>query len=147
MKKWLAWRLGLLLVMLSLVAVSVPAQVTTSGRLTGVVADANGALIPKAQVTAKHDQTQTEYKTTTNEEGGWTIPSIPNGTYTVSIGASGFKTTVTKEVKVDAGQVATLNTALETGGATEQVVVTGGAEVLQTESSTVATTPPPRRAT
>jgi len=59
---------------------------------------------------------------------------------TVSIGASGFKTTVAKEVKVDAGQVATLNTALETGGATEQVVVTGGAEVLQTESSTVATT-------
>ncbi len=93
MKERLTGRLGLLLVMLSLVAVSVPAQVTTSGRLTGVVADANGALIPKAQVTAKHDQTQTEYKTTTNEEGGWTIPSIPNGTYTVSIAAQGFKTT------------------------------------------------------
>src|SRR6185436_10719907 len=40
----------------------------------------------------------------------------------------------------DAGQVSSLNSALETGGATEQVVVTGGAEVLQTESSTVATT-------
>lgn len=140
MKKRLTGRLGLLLVMLSLVATSVPAQVTTSGRLTGVVADANGALIPKAQITAKHDQAQTEYKTITNEEGGWTIPSIPNGTYTVSIAAPGFKTTVAKEVKVDAGQVATLNTALETGGATEQVVVTGGAEVLQTESSTVSTT-------
>lgn len=140
MKKRLTGRLGLLLVMLSLVATSVPAQVTTSGRLTGVVADANGALIPKAQVTAKNDQTQTEYKAGTNEEGGWTIPSIPNGTYTVTIAAPGFKMTVTKEVKVDAGQVASLNTALETGGATEQVVVTGGAEVLQTESSTVATT-------
>ncbi len=140
MRKRLTGRLGLLLVMVSLVATSVPAQVTTSGRLTGVVADANGALIPKAQVTAKHDQAQTEYKSITNEEGGWTIPSIPNGTYTVTIAAAGFKTTVTKEVKVDAGQVATLNTALETGGATEQVVVTGGAEVLQTESSTVSTT-------
>lgn len=40
-------RLGLLLIIVSLVAASVPAQVTTSGRLTGVVADANGALIPK----------------------------------------------------------------------------------------------------
>jgi hypothetical protein len=97
-------------------------------------------LIPNAQVVAKHDQTQTEYKTISNEEGGWTIPSIPNGTYTVTISAQGFKTTVTKEVKVDAGQVASVNTGLETGGASEQVVVTGGAEVLQTESSTVATT-------
>ena len=140
MRKRLTSRLGLLLVTLSLVATTVPAQVTTSGRLSGVVADANGALIPNAQVVAKHDATQTEYKTITNEEGGWTIPSIPNGTYTVTISAQGFKTTVAKEVKVDAGQVASLNTSLETGGASEQVVVTGGAEVLQTESSTVATT-------
>jgi hypothetical protein len=140
MRMRLTSRLGLLLVMLSLIAASVPAQVTTSGRLVGVVADANGALVPKAQVVAKHDQTQTEYKTITNDEGGWTIPSIPNGTYTLTITGQGFKTTVVKEVKVDAGQVATVNTALETGGASEQVVVTGGGEVLQTESSSVATT-------
>ena len=140
MKMGFTRRLVMLLALISLMTTLVPAQVTTSGRLTGVVADANGALIPKAQIAAKNDQTQTEYKTIANDEGQWTIPSIPNGTYTVSITAQGFKTTVAKEVKVDAGQVATLNTALETGGATEQVVVTGGAEVLQTESSSVATT-------
>src|SRR5262245_48622671 len=140
MRKRLTSRLGLLLVTISLIATTVPAQVTTSGRLSGVVADSNGALIRNAQVVAKHDATQTEYTTITNEEGGWTIPSIPNGTYTVTISAQGFKTTVAKEVKVDAGQVASLNSSLETGGASEQVVVTGGAEVLQTESSTVATT-------
>jgi carboxypeptidase family protein len=140
MKMRFTRRLVVLLALISLMTTLVPAQVTTSGRLTGVVADANGALIPKAQIVAKHDQTQTEYKTISNDEGGWTVPSIPNGTYTVTISAQGFKTTVAKEVKVDAGQVATLNTALETGGASEQVVVTGGAEVLQTESSTVSTT-------
>lgn len=140
MKMRFTRRLVMLLVLISLMTTLVPAQVTTSGRLTGVVADSNGALIPKAQIVAKNDQTQTEYKTTANDEGGWTVPSIPNGTYTVTISAQGFKTTVAKEVKVDAGQVATLNTALETGGASEQVVVTGGAEVLQTESSSVATT-------
>src|SRR5262249_9373494 len=85
-------------------------------------------------------QTQGEYKATANEEGGWNIPSIPNGTYTVSVNAPGFKITVAKDVKVDAGQVATLNTSLETGGANEQVVVTGGAQVLQSESATVSTT-------
>ena len=136
----LTGRLFWLLTVVALVSTLVPAQVITSGRLTGIVSDANGALIPKAQIVAKHDQTQTEFRAVANDEGGWTIPSIPNGTYVVTITAPGFKTTVVKEVKVDAGQVASLNSALETGGATEQVVVTGGAEVLQTESSTVATT-------
>jgi hypothetical protein len=133
-------RLAWLAVMLALAAQTIPAQVTTSGRLTGVVSDAQGALIPKAQVVAKHDQTQGEYKAVTNDEGSWSIPSIPNGTYTVTITAAGFKTTVTKDVKVDAGQVASFNTSLETGGAAEQIVVTGGGEVLHAESSSVATT-------
>jgi hypothetical protein len=140
MKKRFTIRLLMLLVIVSLVASTVPAQITTTGRLTGVVSDSQGALIPHAQIVAKHDQTQGEYKATANEEGGWNIPSIPNGTYTVTITAAGFKTTVNKEVKVDAGQPATVNTTLEPGGASEQIVVTGGAEVLQTESATVATT-------
>jgi hypothetical protein len=140
MRKRFFSRLGLLMVVVSLAAQLAPAQVTTSGRLTGVVTDSQGALIPKAQIIAKHGQTQGEYKTVANEEGGWNIPSIPNGTYTVSITAQGFKTTVAKDVKVDASGVATLNTALEAGGATEQVIVTGGAEVLQSESATVSTT-------
>lgn len=140
MEKQFMIRMVMLLVVMSLVVSTVPAQVTTTGRLTGVVSDSQGALIPRAQIVAKHDQTQGEYKTTANEEGGWNIPSIPNGTYTVTVTAAGFKTTVNKDVKVDAGQAATINTALEPGGASEQVVVTGGAEVLQTESATVATT-------
>src|SRR5689334_23786981 len=133
-------RLVLLLLVISLIANAVPAQVTTSGRLSGVVKDAQGALVPKAQIVAKNDQTQGEYKTVANDEGEWTIPSIPNGVFTVTITAQGFKTGVAKEVKVDAGQAASLNVTLEVGGASEQVVITSGAEVLQKESATVATT-------
>lgn len=140
MKLRLKTHVVLLLAMVALMTTLVPAQVTTSGRLTGEVKDSQGALIPKAQIVAKHDQTLTTYKATANDEGGWTIPSVPNGTYTITIAASGFKTTVTKDVKVDTSQATTLNTALEPGGASEQVVVTGGAEVLQRESATVSTT-------
>src|SRR5262245_10659788 len=113
MKKRFTNRLAWFMVIVSLVAPVVQAQVTTSGRLTGVITDAQGALIPKAEVVAKNDQTQGLYKTVANEEGSWTIPSIPTGSYTVSISATGFKTTVATQVKVDAGQVATLNTSLE----------------------------------
>ncbi|HMG34246.1 MAG TPA: TonB-dependent receptor [Blastocatellia bacterium] len=133
-------RLLLLMALFVFEATVVSAQVTTTGRLTGVVSDQHGAVIPGATIAAKHDQTQGEYRAVANEDGGWNIPSIPNGTYTVTISAPGFKITVAKDVKVDAGQVATLNATLETGGANEQVVVTGGAQVLQSESATVSTT-------
>lgn len=134
------FRLSLLCLVWSLALSAVSAQTTTTGRLTGVVLDPQGAVVSGAQVTARQEQTQAEFKATTNDEGIWSIPSIPNGTYTVQISAANFKTTVAGGVKVDAGLPATLNVTLEPGQVSEQVVVTGGAEMLQAETATVATT-------
>ena len=124
----------------ALSVVSAEAQVTTSGRLVGVVTDAKGALVPRAEVVATQIQTKTDFKTTANAEGSWSIPAVPNGIYSIAITAASFKTTVLTDVKVDAGQVATANAVLEPGGANEQVVIHGGGEILQTESANVATT-------
>src|SRR5690242_5531837 len=90
----------LLLAMLSLGLPRVPAQVVTSGRLTGVVTDKNGAVISKAEVVAVNDQTKSEYKVKTDAEGGWSVPSVPNGVYTVTVTSPGFKSTVVQNVKV-----------------------------------------------
>ncbi len=127
----------LLIVVLSTAAF---AQVSTAGRLAGVVTDSKGALVPKAKIVATKNETKEEFKATANEEGGWSIPSVPNGTYTVTITVPGFKTTVLTDVKVDAGQVATANSELEPGGANEQVTIAGAGEILQTETANVATT-------
>src|SRR5262245_39408793 len=140
MKTRLTSRLGLLLVVLSLVTSTVPAQNTITGRLTGTVTDQQGALIGKAQIVAVHDETKAEFKTTANSEGGWSIPSVPNGVYTVTVTQQGFKATVVQNVKVDTGTTSTVNAAMEVGGATETVVVTSGAAVIQTESATVQST-------
>ncbi|HEV8481954.1 MAG TPA: TonB-dependent receptor, partial [Blastocatellia bacterium] len=77
---------------------------------------------------------------TTNDEGGWSIPAVQSGVYTVTLTAQGFKSTVIQNVKVDAGTTATVNAALEVGGASEQVVVTSGGSVIQTESANVSST-------
>ncbi|HEY9231632.1 MAG TPA: carboxypeptidase-like regulatory domain-containing protein, partial [Blastocatellia bacterium] len=90
MKKLFFSRLVLLSLIVMLVAQAVPAQVTTSGRLAGVVTDAQGALIPKAQIVAVNDQTRGEYKTVANDEGSWNLPSLSIGSYTVTITAQGF---------------------------------------------------------
>lgn len=124
----------------ALTSTSAFAQITTSGRLTGSVTDSQGALVPKAEIVATQNGTKSEFKTTANNEGGWSIPSVPNGVYTISVKAPNFKTTVIQEVKVDAGQVTTAKAVLEPGGASEQVVIQGGGAILQTESSAIATT-------
>ena len=129
---------GVLLFALSVPIVS--AQVTTSGRLTGLVTDTQGALVPGATVEAIQNETKTSFTATANGEGGWSIPSLPNGTYTITVTAPNFKKTVIQNVKVDAGQIATANATLEPGGANEEVVVSGGGEILQTETANVSTT-------
>ncbi|HEV8588701.1 MAG TPA: carboxypeptidase regulatory-like domain-containing protein [Pyrinomonadaceae bacterium] len=116
------------------------AQITTSGRLAGVVTDSVGALVPNAEITVTNNDTKAEYKANANDEGGWSIPSVPNGTYTVKINAPNFKTTVLQNVKVDTAQVTTANATLEPGEPSAEVVIQGGGEILQTESANVATT-------
>lgn len=121
-------------------SVVAPAQMTTSGRLVGVVTDSAGALVPNADIVATNDGTKEELKTRANDEGGWSIPSVTNGTYTIKITAPNFKTTVLKDVKVDAGQVTSANAVLEPGETSAEVVIQGAGEILQTESANVATT-------
>src|SRR5947209_7823774 len=97
-----------LVMLLSFVPLSFGQAVTTS-RMVGTVSDAQGAVIGKAQVVVKNPDTQAEYKATTNDQGEWTIPSLPAGVYEVTITAPNFKTTIVKDVKVDVGSAATVN--------------------------------------
>lgn len=116
------------------------AQVSTTGRLTGTVNDAAGAVVPNVTITAKNNQTQQTLTAVTNSEGGWTMPSVAPGSYTLTVTGKGFKTTIVQDVNVDVGQPTTVNATLEVGGVGEQVVVTGGGEVLQTQTATVNST-------
>ncbi|MBP7415782.1 MAG: TonB-dependent receptor [Pyrinomonadaceae bacterium] len=126
--------------MLLLAQAAIQAQLTT-GSISGTVTDASGAVVPGASVTVKGQAGQ-NYSATTNGEGYFTIPGVAAGTptYTVTITAPNFKTAVVQNVKVDVGTPATVNTTLQAGQISEQVVVTSGAEVLQTETANVGTT-------
>ncbi len=111
-----------------------------TGRIAGTVSDASGAVIPGVEVKARNDATGQELVTITADNGTYLIPSVPSGTYTVTVVVTGFKQAVVKDVKVEVGTPATVNVTLEVGAQSEQVIVTGGAEVLQTQSANVATT-------
>jgi len=115
-------------------------QAVTNSRMVGTVTDSRGAVIGKAEVVVKNPSTQAEYRATSNAQGEWTVPSLPAGVYEVTITAPNFKTTVVKDVKVDVGTAAAVNATLEVGQVADQIIVTGGGEIVQTQSSNVAAT-------
>jgi hypothetical protein len=111
-----------------------------SAPLSGTVTDPDGAVISGATVTVQNPATGAEFKTTSSGSGTYTIPSLSTGTYKVTVSASGFKTAVVQNVKIDAGIPANVNVTLEVGAANESVIVQGGAEVVQSQSANISTT-------
>lgn len=133
-----------LLIMLVITQPAIQAQNT--GSIAGTVVDQNGAVVPNATVNVKGETGQ-EFTVSTSDNGTYRIPAVANGLYTVTITSTGFKTSITTNVKVDVGLPTTVDTALEVGNVGETVEVTSGGEVLQTQTATVGTTITGRRIT
>ena len=112
----------------------------SSTTLSGLVVDAQKAVIPGADVVAKNNATGTSFTAVTNEAGRFSIASIPPGTYTVTVTLMGFKTAQLPDVTVLTATPASVNVTLEVGQLEETVVVTGATEIVQTQSANVATT-------
>jgi len=75
--------------------------------LSGTVVDSSGAVIPGADVKIKNNGTGAEYNTVTASDGGFSVPSLPGGTYTVTVALMGFKTAVLSSVTLNASLPAT----------------------------------------
>ena len=60
--------------------------------VTGRVTDQSGAVVPDAQVQVRSVETGTEFRTTTNEEGYYNVPSLQPGRYGIVISKTGFMT-------------------------------------------------------
>jgi hypothetical protein len=125
---------------LALGASATYAQGGATSSLAGTVKDSTGAVIPGASVSVKNMGTAATSEAVTNAEGQFTVPALNAGTYSVTVSLSGFKTVTVNNVVLNAGIPAGISVKLEVGGVEEQVVVTGGSEVIATQSSTVSTT-------
>lgn len=137
------FRLGLvaaLALVLGAAGTPVYGQGTTTSTISGRVVDASGGVLPGATVTAKRIDTGTESTTVTNTEGAFALPSLQPGTYELTIGLEGFKTTVVSDVVITAVQGANIDVKLEVGGITEQVTVSSSSEIIQTQSTTISST-------
>lgn len=128
-------------VLLTLVSLMAFAQVSSTGSINGAITDQAGAVVPNATVVIRNNATREEFTAQTTDNGTFNAPSLGTGTYTVTITAPSFKQTVVQNVKIDVGKPSTLNVALEVGGVTETVTITGGGgELINSANANVATT-------
>jgi hypothetical protein len=108
--------------------------------ISGTVVDTSGAVIPGADVKVRDNATAREFAAVTAENGTFSVPALQPGTYAVTISLMGFKTAIVNNVVVNAGVPASVRVSLEVGGLEETVVVTGGGEIVQTQTAAVSTT-------
>lgn len=128
-----------LLAALSLGTWRTAAQTANTGDIAGVVTDPSNAVVPDAKVALKDNAKGSTQETKTNKDGAYRFYLLPPGTYTLTVGASGFQTDV-RQVSVSIGQVATIEFHLTLGAATQTVTVTESAPLLQTENGDLAAT-------
>lgn len=127
--------------LLSFLVITAPLSAQT-GRLTGLLTDQSGAVVPDAAVTVTNAATGIVRKAASNEQGYYTVPALPKGVYALSVEATGFRSISRSGVSLDEGQAARLDIALEIGSTDQKVEVTGTAPALETETSAQSTVVP-----
>ncbi len=111
----------LLLFSAALTPAALYAQVV-GGTIAGRIMDASGAVIPKAQVTIRNEETGGQRSLTTGSDGSFSAPSEPVGSYTVVAEAPGFAAYKDLGVRLTIGQTLELTLTLRAAG-TETVTV------------------------
>src|SRR5580704_15620497 len=122
-----------------MIQITAAAQVSSStGAVRGVVTDPNGAVIPGAKVVLTNANISFNRETTTGSDGSFEFALIqPASGYHIEITAPGFEREALSDLTVQVTETTNANAQLKIGGVSQEVVVTGDTEPIQTTSATL----------
>jgi len=107
---------------------------TTTGGIRGQVTDPTGAVIPGATVVARSTTGALAGKATADSGGAFAIRGLAPGKYSLTVTAPGFAAYAVPGIVVTAGQLRSVNPALQIEVAKQEVQV-------QAENTTISTSP------
>lgn len=117
------------------------AQGATTAGLTGVVKDAQGAVVPGASVVAVHQPSGTEYVAVSAGDGRYTLAGMRvGGPYKVTAELSGFSTAERDNVTLQLGVTQDMDFDLKLANVSETVQVVAEANPVFSSSRTGAAT-------
>lgn len=112
-----------------------------TGKISGIVTDATGAVISDATVTVTNVATNVSQELTTNKDGFYQALQLPIGLYRVTVTAPGFeRTTIASKTSLQINETLRIDVKLEIGKISDSVTVESNVSQVETESSTVAAT-------
>ena len=107
-----------------------------TGSIAGVALDPAGAAVPGARIVITNTTTGFVRNITTTEQGDYSAPALPAGSYQVTAEATGFQRVV-RGAEVEAGSTTTVELSLPVGDVTQQVTVEGAAPQIRYDTHTV----------
>lgn len=111
---------------------------STFATLTGQVTDPSGAPVSGALIKVVNTERGYEARTTSNELGQYTLPSLLEGVYQVRVSAQGFQEAVVDEVRLAPRDIRRTDVGLSLSQVATTVEVSAGATLVETETARVA---------
>ncbi|HEV2716709.1 MAG TPA: carboxypeptidase regulatory-like domain-containing protein, partial [Terriglobales bacterium] len=106
--------------------------------LQGTVKDPAGAIIPRAQVTVRNEETGASQVTTTDASGHYSFSNVQAGNSALFVSSPGFKRYELSNFYLGVGRTNEIDATLEVGSATETVEVQAAASAtLETQSASL----------
>jgi hypothetical protein len=109
------------------------------GRITGVVTDHTGAVLPGVTVTVVGPALIQPQATVTTADGSYRYPALPPGLYTVTFELTGFQTLKREEIRLGLNQTLSVDAQLQLSSLQETVTITGESPTVDVKSTTVGT--------
>jgi len=111
---------------------------SSAGAIQGVVQDPNGSVLVDIKVTLVNVDLGLEREARTLSDGTYIFPLLkPTDDYEVEVEAPGFEKQVLSALTVRVSETTIANAALSVGAVSQQVVVSGAAQQIDTTSSTL----------
>ena len=106
--------------------------------IDGTVTDPTGDAVPDAVVKVTNVATGVVQSTTTSASGVYRVPSLPPGTYRVTVSKEGFNTMVQENVTLESVRVQTVPMVLKVGALATQITVTEAPPPVETTEARVS---------
>jgi hypothetical protein len=124
----------------AIVVSSQPVPAQTTGTILGRVLDPSGAALVNAEVAATNVGTGLVRNAVTNVEGMYRIPTLPLGSYEVSVLVTGFQRFTQSGITLQVGQNARVDAPMQLGEVIETVTVEAAAVSVDTQGTTIGAT-------
>jgi hypothetical protein len=130
-------RLSLGLVGVCLLTFGLAEAQSTTGIIQGVVRDEQQAVVPGANVTVRHVETNLTRVVVTGDQGQYRVPNLPTGTYQVTVELPGFGRYVQDGITLALNQTAVIDVTMRAAGVAEEVTITADSPLLNTTNAEV----------